>query len=99
MGCALPMIMVMTSFIAWLISWRDRYVRQRQNRHIVVKVAGRDCLLSPILARYQAVLNACAPVNLSSTEIIFMKLPLIKTVYCGASYGFGHLNHCEINRH
>ena len=96
---ALPMIMVLTNFVTWLDPWRGSYVRQRQNRHIVVKVAGRDCLLSPILARYHAVLNACAPGNSSSNEMIFMKLPLIKTVYCEVSYGFDHLDHCEINRH
>ena len=60
MGFALPMIMVTTSFLAWLDSWRGSCVRQWQNRHIVVKVAGRDCLLSPILVGYQAVLKACA---------------------------------------
>ena len=47
-----------TGFVAWLESWRGGHVRLGQNRHIVVNVAGRDCLLSPILAGCQAALTA-----------------------------------------
>ena len=77
---------------------RGGHVRRRQNRHIVVKVAGRDCLLSPILLRCQAVPTACAPVSSNETGIICLHWPLIEIVYCGVSYGFGHLNYFEINR-
>ena len=41
-------------------SWCGDHLRRRQNRYILLKVAGRDCLLSPILALRIKALIVCA---------------------------------------
>ena len=46
---SVPVNMPVDGVMAGVDQWRIGHVRRRQNRHIVVKVAGRDCLLSPIL--------------------------------------------------
>ena len=60
MDFSLPMTMVVVGLWLGLThggARRGGHVRRRQNRHIVVKVAGRDCLLSPILARRSGGIN------------------------------------------
>ena len=96
---SVPVNMPVDGVMAGVDQWRIGHVRRRQNRHIVVKVAGRDCLLSPKLARQCAASIACAQVNSNNSDIICSKWPPIKIVYCGVSYGFSHIDLCEINRH
>ena len=52
-GFSLPVTKFVAGVVAGFGSCCSGHVKRRQNSHIVVKVAGRDCLLSPILVRHR----------------------------------------------
>ena len=80
MDFSLTANIIVTGFAAEFDSWIGDHLRRQQNLHIVVKVAGLDCSLSPILAGRRTAAIAVAPLNSNSTDIICLKRSLIKIV-------------------
>ena len=60
----LPMNMI----LAEIDLWRGGNARRRQNRYLMDKVAGRDCLLSPIIVSSLMAQTACAPADSNITN-------------------------------